>query len=387
MPRVLILHASLGMGHAQAAATLGAAFDRLPGAEAQVVDSLDFARGLVRTAATEAYRHASETAPFLYKMLYQSSDAVDMEDSISGNRLFSLLERPFLGRLEEFVTRAAPDAIICVHPLPAHVLQPLRRKGDLPQPLYLVVTDFMAHSTWLVEGAAGYFLPSELTREVLITRRVPLELLHVTGIPVRLEVASPKPMIAMRRRHGLPLDLPLVTLFGSGIDSRRVRLMVTRLLASPAKGHLIVVAGRSRDQAEALADLTDGPQMGLQRLGMIDYVDDLVAASDLVITKAGGLIVSEVLARQTPLVIIDPLPGQEDWNADFVAGSGAGIQLRRPEMVPPVVLGLLADPARLAAMAAQAQRVGRPRAALDIAERVLADLARPRTMGFGRYVS
>ncbi|HJZ48788.1 MAG TPA: glycosyltransferase, partial [Roseiflexaceae bacterium] len=76
-------------------------------------------------------------------------------------------------------------------------------------------------------------------------------------------------------------------------------------------------------------DLHDGPSMRLLKLGRIDYVDDLVAASDLVITKSGGLIVSEILARGTPMVVIDPIPGQEEWNADFVAGSGAGLQLRQ----------------------------------------------------------
>jgi processive 1,2-diacylglycerol beta-glucosyltransferase len=104
-------------------------------------------------------------------------------------------------------------------------------------------------------------------------------------------------------------------------------------------------------------------------------VDDLVAASDLVITKSGGLIVSEVLARGTPMVIVDPIPGQEEWNADFVVGVGAGIQLRQPEAVPPAALYLLGQPERLAIMREQARRFGRPRAALDIAERVLGDLA------------
>jgi processive 1,2-diacylglycerol beta-glucosyltransferase len=114
--------------------------------------------------------------------------------------------------------------------------------------------------------------------------------------------------------------------------------------------------------------------MRLRRLGMIDWVDDLVAASDLAITKSGGLIVSEILARGTPMIVIDPIPGQEEWNADYVAGSGAGVQLRQPESVPPATLSLLAHPERLALMRAQAARVGRPRAALDIAERVLRDL-------------
>jgi processive 1,2-diacylglycerol beta-glucosyltransferase len=127
--------------------------------------------------------------------------------------------------------------------------------------------------------------------------------------------------------------------------------------------------------AEALSDLIDGTQVQLRLLGKNDYVDDLVAASDLVITKSGGLIVSEVLARGVPMLIVDPIPGQEEWNADFVAGSGAGIQLNHPEAVPPAALFLLSQPERLALMREQARRFGRPRAALDIAERVLGDLA------------
>ena len=141
-----------------------------------------------------------------------------------------------------------------------------------------------------------------------------------------------------------------------------------------------MVAGRNRTLLDAIDDLADGPHIALRRLGYVDYVDDLVAASDLVITKPGGLIVSEVLARGTPLAIVDPIPGQEEWNADFVAGAGAGIQLRMPEMVPPAVLALLEEPDRLESLARHARQAGRPRAALEIADNVLATLQRPSPM-------
>jgi processive 1,2-diacylglycerol beta-glucosyltransferase len=375
MALILILHASLGTGHTSAANALGEAFARLPAAEAPVVDTLDFGGALLRTTLTEAYRRVSEKAPSLYRMLYESSDADDPADP--GNPLLGLLERQFVDSLEQFVAEAAPDAIVCTHALPARVLQRVKAPDRPPWPIYLVVTDFMPHGAWLTPDAAGYFLPSDLTRDALIARGVTPSLLHVTGIPVPLEVAEPKPAAAMRRRRRLPAGMPLVTLFGGGIDPQRVRRMVTRLLDGATPACLVVVAGRNEALAGALADLSDGPRVHLRQLGLIDYVDDLVAASDLVITKAGGLIVSEVLARGAPLVIIDPLPGQEEWNADFVAAAGAGIQLRMPEMVPPAVLGLLAQPDRLAAMSAHAWEVGRPRAALEIAERVLAELGRP----------
>jgi processive 1,2-diacylglycerol beta-glucosyltransferase len=101
-----------------------------------------------------------------------------------------------------------------------------------------------------------------------------------------------------------------------------------------------------------------------------------VAASDLVVTKSGGLITSEVLARGKPMIVVDPIPGQEEWNADFVAGAGAGIQIRLPEMVPAAILGLLEQPKRLEAMRAQAELVGRPHAAMDIAKYILADISK-----------
>ena len=229
----------------------------------------------------------------------------------------------------------------------------------------------MVHGLWLNEGVQRYFVASEPTRLALLERGVAGSRIEVSGIPVRPEIAEAKSAPEMRRKHGLPDAGPLLTLFGGGVEARRVRLIVERLLAGGEPATLAVVAGRNEALSQALAPLTDGPQVRLRRYERIDFVDDLVAASDLVITKPGGLIVSEVLARATPLIIIDPIAGHEEWNADFVAGSGAGIQLRYPDGVALAARYLVADEARLALMRRQAQRVGRPRAALDVAARVL----------------
>jgi processive 1,2-diacylglycerol beta-glucosyltransferase len=126
--------------------------------------------------------------------------------------------------------------------------------------------------------------------------------------------------------------------------------------------------------SEALADLSDSPTIRLRKYEYIDFVDDLVAASDLVVTKSGGLIVSEVLARGTPMVIVDPIPGQEEWNADFVVGAGAGLQMRLPEMVPAAVVELLSDQGRLTTLRDQAKKYGRPRAAWEIADFILEEI-------------
>ncbi|GAB4373558.1 MAG: UDP-N-acetylglucosamine--LPS N-acetylglucosamine transferase [Elainellaceae cyanobacterium] len=373
MPRILILYASLGSGHLSAAKALREAFSNYSDVDIQIEDAFEYASPLMRETLTRLYKRLSEQAPELYRVIYEGSDTDDIEESMNGNLTLAQLERPFYKRLEKLVKDSNPDIIICVQQIPSRILQLLDQKGELPQPHYVVITDVIAHSTWINYGVTGYFLPSELTADVLVERGVDRSLLHVTGIPVNLEISQPKHQQEMRRRHDLPIDCPVITLFGGGLHRKRVRMMVTKLLESEFPAMLVVAAGRNQELTDALSDLTDGTQMKLRKLGMIDYVDDLVAASNLVITKSGGLITSEVLARGTPMIIIDPFPGQEEWNADAVAAYGAGIQLRLPEMVPPTVLHLLSQPEQLSFMRDRARLLGRPEAACNIAKRILAD--------------
>ncbi|HIK33704.1 MAG TPA: UDP-N-acetylglucosamine--LPS N-acetylglucosamine transferase [Oscillatoriales cyanobacterium M59_W2019_021] len=388
MTRVLILYASLGSGHVSAAKALREAFTRFPNVRVQIEDALDRSHPILRETITKVYEQLSERVPQLYRAIYEGSDVEDLEDSTSDNLLYAKIERPFLRNLERFVKETHFDAIVCVQQIPSRLLQLLDREGTMTQPHYVVVTDVMAHSTWLNPGVEGYFLPSQMTAEVLVQRGIDRSLVHVTGIPVKLEVCQPKTSREMRQRHNLPLDLPIVTLFGGGLQTKRVRPMVKNLLESSTKGMLVVVAGRNDTLLEAIKDFRDGSSMKIRKLDLIDYVDDLIVASDLIITKAGGLITSEILARGTPAIVIDPFPGQEEWNADVMATSGAGIQLRLPRMVAPAVTHLLESPERLAFMRQQSEKIGKPDAALKIAEIILEklqpDSSRKKAEGIGQ---
>ncbi len=374
MPRILLLHASVGSGHESAARALAEAFARKQEGEVRVEDTLSYANTLFRRAYTRSYTDLVALAPALWQIYYEQSNSEDPKEIALTNRLRGLVERLVVPRLDKLIDDFDPDATLCTHFLPAELLLRLRQSGVLRSPIYTVVTDHVAHSFWITPGIDGYFVASDLPRDLMIARGVTPAIVYAHGIPVSLETAVPKSPEAMRERYGFSQDRPLLTLFGGGIITRRVRRMVTGLLELDQPATLVVVAGRNAELVEDLADLQSGPQVELRVLGKIDYVDDLVAASDLVITKAGGLIVSEVLARGTPLLVVDPIPGQEEWNADYVVTSGAGVQLRLPESVPSAVRRLLVEPERLAGLRQDARLAGRPRAALDIAEQVLAEL-------------
>jgi processive 1,2-diacylglycerol beta-glucosyltransferase len=374
MPRILILHASVGSGHQRAATALADAFGRKQAGEVRVEDTLDYGNRAFRRAYIQSYLELSTHAPAIWRLFYEGTNLRDPQSGALANRLRGLAERPGGTHLARLVTRFAPDAIVCTHFLPVELLLRLKRRGRLPQPIYCVVTDVVAHCFWATPEIDGYFVASDLTRDQLVALGVAPAIIHVSGIPVDPAIAEPKTVAAMRLRHAYPIDQPLISLFGGGLDVERVYLMVAGLLARRIPGTLTVVAGRNAALAAALAELANSATPRLRVLDFITYVDDLVAASDLVITKPGGLIVSEVLARGAPLLLIDPIPGQEEWNADYVVSASAGIQLRMVELVPLAVQLLLAHPERLALLRLCAQGIGRPRAALDIAEAILCDL-------------
>lgn len=373
MPHILVLHASLGTGHTSAANALGEAYQRFPDVHVNVVDILDYTNEITRAALQTFYIQVSEKAPPLYKVLYEATESDKPDETFGSEKLLSIVGPPFFNDLQKLIKATTPDIVVSTHALAVQVVHHLVERGEYNGLHYVVITDFVAHRTWMAKGVNAYFVPSDLTREILSARGAPRETMFVTGIPVKLEIAEPKDMHEMRAKHFLPDAVPIVTLFGGGIAAQRVRRMVTRLVESSQTFELIVVAGRNEDLEKALDDLTSGATVRLQKWGKIDFVDDLIAASDVVITKAGGLIVSEVLARSTPMIIIDPIPGQEEWNADYIAGAGAAIQLRMPEMVPPALDFLLKQKSRITDMGIQARLIGHPHAAMDIVEHTLDD--------------
>jgi processive 1,2-diacylglycerol beta-glucosyltransferase len=372
MPRVLLLHASVGTGHKRAAEALAVALARRQPGEVRVEDVLDHTPRLFRMAYARSYLELTDRAPLVWGYFYTQTNA-DPNLAEVTNNIRKLVEGIGTNGLKDVLRSFAPEVIICTHFLPMELLVRYKRQARLSEPIYCVVTDYAAHTFWTYTELDGYFVADEMTREQLIGRGVSASQITVSGIPIDPAAAEPRDAAAARERRGLPHEGRVITLFGGGVDNDHVRLIVEGLLRSEVTATLIVVAGRNATLVEALSDLRSTDRLQLRVLGYVDYVDDLLAASDLVITKAGGLIVSEALARSTPLVVIDPIPGQEEWNADFVVSSGAGLQLRMCESVPAAVAGLLRRPVVLEDMRRSAAATARPRAALDIAEQIIED--------------
>jgi processive 1,2-diacylglycerol beta-glucosyltransferase len=366
--RILLLHASVGLGHRKAAEALSRAFT-MRGATVRVEDSLDYGGALLRQLYAASYLEISEKAPVLWAYMYRRSEEIEGQLT---QALRNLVDRLGLSALDTLIAHYQPDAIVCTHFLPIDVLAQERRDGKSVPPLFCVVTDYTGHVFWAYPEVDRYYVATPTTRTLLAQRGVAPERIHVTGIPVDPAIAEPKSRPEIRER--LQLEGPVITLFGGGLTVKRVQQIVTDLLYTSVRGTLVVVAGRNAELVGALQNLPQRERLAVRVFGFVDYVDDLVTASDLVIAKAGGMIVSEVLARGRPLVVIDPIPGQEEWNADHVVSVSAGVQVRLGPMVPVVVENLLSHPKHRRLLEEGAVAAGRPRAALTIADDILASV-------------
>ncbi|NTU84484.1 MAG: UDP-N-acetylglucosamine--LPS N-acetylglucosamine transferase, partial [Chloroflexales bacterium] len=218
MRRMLILHALLGTGHQSAARALEAAFAQLPGAEAIVEDSLDFINPTLSSFWKSAYKGLSERASDLYARLYRSADTLDARHAALSNLRGAEVGRVFFRKLERYVAETCPDAVIAVMSVPLALMSQLKAEGALGCPLYAVITDYAAHSTWLYPDVARYFVPSAFTAQLLAWQGLAPERIQVTGIPVGAAIAAPKDQAEVRARRGLPADRPLLTVFGGGVD-------------------------------------------------------------------------------------------------------------------------------------------------------------------------
>ena len=366
---LLILHASAGGGHRRAAEALAAAAAQR-GLAPTVCDILDFMPPLYRQTYAKGYLRLVRSAPELWGYLYAQSDRsahtpVERRLRTAFNHLNSL-------SFHRFLRRTAPDAVLCTHFLPLELVGTLspRRRRELP--LFGVVTDFAAHSLWFCRGVDAYYVATEEARRQLARKGQPMDRTACTGIPVLPDFAPAASPRVARSRLGLRPDLPAVLVLNGGLGVGPALGLVAACAAQPPPCQILIVTGRNpRLEAKVRAAAAQS-RLPIVVRGFVDNIHDWMDAADLIVGKPGGLTMAEALAKGRPVLIMDPIPGQEQRNTEFLLEAGAAVRAFEPEEAVWKIGELLRDPVRLAELAARARRLGRPAAAADIIADVLA---------------
>jgi processive 1,2-diacylglycerol beta-glucosyltransferase len=371
-PRVLLLSASSGAGHVRAAQALEKAFSARGDCEVEHIDALQYVSKLFQRIYDKAYISMVRRAPELMGMLYERTD-----QPWHHPRRRLALDRLNTSPMIRLLERVQPDLCVATHFLPAEIIAWLIAKRKLRAHNAIVVTDYDVHAMWLCRTVDRYYLAIDEAAEYLARIGVPREKLQVTGIPVDPLFAAPLNRSAARKHLGLDAEATVILVAAGGYGVGPVEELVKDLLALQKPWQIAAVAGKSekiRKRLEELAKDAGNLPTGSRRLcpvGFTTEMDKYMAAADLMVGKAGGLTTSEALARALPMALIEPIPGQEERNADHLLEAGAAIRCNNLPAAAWKIAALLDDPARLARMRDAARGLGRPGAAAAIAEDAL----------------
>ncbi len=367
--RVLLLSVSAGAGHVRAAQAIAAhAASDFPHLDVHHVDVMTLVPGWFRKVYSDLYMKLASGLPEAWGWLYRKTDH-EPGGSLP-ERARRWIQRLCARRLFDEIARFGPDAIVCTHFLPAEILGTAHLRGEIDIPVWVQVTDFDLHQMWLHEGVAGYFVANEELGWRLQALNVPGARAVISGIPVMPGFANRPDRSSSAARYALDPSQMTVLMMGGGggmgIDAK----LVQQLLDQHPAIQLIVMCGRNRALLDALLMLTSQYNHRLLALSFTDDVPALMACADLAITKPGGLSTSECLVSGLPMLLVNPIPGQEERNAAWLMQEGVALRADDPVTLQFRLSRLLQDRSTLSRMRAKALSLATPRAAQELLQRV-----------------
>ena len=371
-PRVLLLSATSGAGHVRAAQALEKAFLARGDCTVEHIDALRYVSKLFQRVYDKAYISMVRRAPELMGLLYERTDQPwqHLRPRLALDRLNT---RPMIRLLK----RVQPDLCVATHFLPAEIIAWLIAKKKLEAHNAIVVTDYDVHAMWLCRTVDRYYVAIEEAAQYLKHIGVPREKICVTGIPIDPLFATPLPCAEVRKHLGLDAEATVILISAGGYGLGPVEQLVKQLLELQRPWQIVAIAGKAektRKRLEELAKSASKLPSGAPRLcavGFTTEMDKYMAEADLMVGKAGGLTTSEALARALPMALIEPIPGQEERNADHLLEAGAAIRCNNLPAAAWKIAALLDDPARLNRMRDAARTLAKPGAAAAIAEDAL----------------
>ena len=341
-----------------------------PDATVRNVDVLELTNAAFRALYGKAYIDLVNKAPHVLGYFYDMLDKPRGPKS-ARDRLRLLVERINLGRFQDLVEDEPWDVIISTHFLPAEIIASLKRRHKLHVPQMTVTTDFETHRLWVNQPCEQYTTATEEGAATLQHWGIPPNSISVTGIPIHPVFAQDVDRATCLKAQGLTGDRPILLQLAGGLGIGPIARIYQSLLELEMPVEVAVVAGKNAAVREELEKIEVPARHRAKVFGFTDQIDQLMAVADVVVSKPGGLTTSEVLARGAAMVVVNPIPGQESRNSDFLLEHGAAIKINNLAILTHKLGLLLQDPQRLANLKSNAKNLGRPHAASEICQLAL----------------
>ena len=370
MKKIMISYAAYGGGHLSAAKNLKEYIEKkYPEYEVYLFDCMKYVNRVIDKVCGTTYSQITKNIPWFWgKIYYHTQDPIF-------ERILSLSNKVLAYKLGKLLKKINPDIIISTHFFVGHMCSILKKKGKITSKLATVITDFGEdpYNEWITghEYIDYIFVAHGDIKNRLIQKGVASNKIYDTGIPISCKFLENYNKTETLNELQLSDTQKTILFFGGGELGlgKSKTLEVFEVLAQKFPDiQIITIAGRNdtlKNNFDKIV-IENNRTSNIRVLGFTDKVAEFMQASDLVITKPGGLTSTEALVSNLPILAINPIPGQEEENAEFLEENGAAIWLKKTDDIYFTLKILLNSSEKLPKMKENIKNISKPNSTIDI---------------------
>ena len=366
--KILILSATFGDGHKQVAKAISEAVDFCtPDLEPITLDVMQWLHPYLYPVSNYFYKKVIKKFPHVYGYFYQKTK----ERSSFSDKLDTLFSSG-MGTMLEIIQMVNPKFLVSTYPFAARIISKLKEQGLIDLPVVTIITDYTNHSYWLHPFTDLYVVGSEQVKNRLIASGVESYKIKCTGIPILQKFVHNQPRELLALKYGLnPNQFTILVMGGGdGFIGKGVST-IHAFERLPAPIQFIIICGRNKKLQKRLeAELTSSKHKILL-MGYSEDVNELMAISDLLISKPGGVTISEAMAMELPLLIYNPLPGQEEENADYLVNLGLAILAENEKNLIDKIRTIMNDSFRLVSIKQKTKQFQTKTSSIDALDAII----------------
>lgn len=367
MRKILIVYATAGTGHKKAALAIKKAFDEIApkDIEVSIIDSLDYTNAFFKWIYLKIYLLMVNRFPLLWGIGYYLTDNRYINLAVLKIRRFNnwLNSQNFI----KYLLDSKPDCILATHFFASEIVSDLKKSAILNSHLITIVTDYRLHAWWVSDHVDTYVVSNQDAKSDLIRWKIAPDKVKIVGIPVEPIFSKVLDKGKILEEVGFQKGIFTILIIGGGFGVGPIEDIVKIVADINREIQLIVICGHNEELFKRIEDLKFNLKIKIVALGFVDNVYDFMEISDILISKSGGITVTESLAKVLPMIIISPIIGQETRNSDFLVKNSAAIKVEEVSQLKPILEDLIAHPEKIEDMKRSINMIRKPYASYDIA--------------------
>lgn len=364
--KVLFLSVPTGGGHHQAAKAICEYFAEFNDVECRVLDVAENVNNIVKDMISKGYILSTMFFPRIYGSLYDILDAKTEDEDYSAIKLLSTV---FKKQLKKYLDDYNPDIIVSTHCFATIILNKIAKKHPIDAKIISIVTDYTMHPWWEQTKSDYYITASEFLAYQAIKKLGSDKNVLPFGIPIHPKFSKLGDKTEMRKKLGLKNKFTVLVMMGSMGYGNAATNIIKQLTKLPEEIQIVAVCGKSKKLKASIQRIKSNKD--IITYGFVDNVDELMDACDCIITKPGGLSTSEALAKNLPLILTNPIPGQEDRNMEFMLNHGVAISLSDTHPADEAIYLLMHIPHIMDRLKDNARHLAKPDATKKLGEFIL----------------